>query len=196
MLRLPRRVLPVLRLLQVVIAAVAVGVGLPLPASAHDVLIASSPADGSTVTGTLETVSFTFDQPVQNFQPAIAVTGPDGKQYQTGSPQVLGSVVSGSVAPGPAGRYIAAYRIVSADGHPVTGQITFTLQQAGSGTGVSGSGTAGVPAETSTAAGGSDAGSDGRSTGGLSAWLWIGIGVAAVLIAAAAVILLRKPAKR
>ena len=38
-------------------------------------------------------VSFTFDQPVQNFDPVVSVTGPDGLHYQTGSAQVSGNVV-------------------------------------------------------------------------------------------------------
>ena len=40
-----------------------------------------------------------------------------------------------AVAPlGPAGVYKIGYRIISADGHPVSGEVSFTLTTAGTGT--------------------------------------------------------------
>jgi hypothetical protein len=35
---------------------------------------------------------------------------------------------------GPRGVYTIGYRVVSADGHPVSGKVTFTLTKAGNGT--------------------------------------------------------------
>src|ERR1700712_3576975 len=107
--------------------AIGVSVGLAGAAFAHDVLISSNPAENATVATAPSSISFTFDEPVQNFEPVVSLVGPDGKQYATGTPVISGNVVSGTVGPGPAGAYTAAYRIVSADGHPVTGEIHFTL---------------------------------------------------------------------
>jgi hypothetical protein len=140
-------------------------------------------------------VTFTFDQPVQNFRPVVSLIGPDGKQYATGSPAVDGNTVTGTVSAGPPGAYTAAFRIVSADGHPVTGEIHFTVSggaaasggpAAGGSTGATSGGSA-APAARPAVVAGSSSGS------GLSGWLWIGLIVAALLVAVAAVLLVRRP---
>jgi methionine-rich copper-binding protein CopC len=114
------------------IAAVAAILGLVLlsgvtPAAAHDVLISSSPANGASVPAP-GMVSFTFNDVVLNNFAALVVTGPDGKQYQDGTPRVIDTSVSVKVKELPVtGAYTASYRIVSADGHPVSGDIKFTV---------------------------------------------------------------------
>ncbi|SDO53031.1 hypothetical protein SAMN04515671_1236 [Nakamurella panacisegetis] len=198
-----------IRLLAGLVLAVGLSVAVAGSASAHDVLISSTPADGSTLKAAPSTVTFVFDQPVQNFDPVIALIGPDGKHYESGTARVDGSTVSGSVTSGPAGAYIASYRIVSADGHPVTGEVHFTL--AAGATPVTGSGATSGSATSGSAASGSAAASrataavtSGAPTSSavvtpettksrLSAWVWIGLIVAAVVIAIAAVIILRRP---
>jgi hypothetical protein len=90
---------------------------------------------------------------------------------------VDGNSVSTQVAPlGPAGVYTASYRIISADGHPVTGEITFTLTAAGNGTPI-------TPAAAPTTGGG----------GGVPIWVWI-VG-AAVLLGVGLVFALRSGRK-
>jgi hypothetical protein len=59
---------------------------------------------------------------------------------------------------GPAGVYTIAYRIISADGHPVSGTLTFTLTTAGDGT------PAAPPADSAA----------GDDSGGVPIWVWIG----------------------
>lgn len=197
-----------IRLVSTILLAAVTSLVLSGTSSAHDVLIASSPEDGSTVSSIPNEVTFTFDLPVQNFDPVVSLVGPDGKQYATGTPSISGNVVTGTVRDGPAGAYIAAYRIVSADGHPVTGEVHFTLKgdsgvavsgAAGSraaatgrnGTGTGGPVTAGpTPGPTAATA----VVAAGRpSSPGLSAGLWIGLIVAALVVIAAAVILIRRP---
>ena len=193
------------RFLAALILAVGLSVAVAGSASAHDVLISSTPVDGSTLQAAPSTITFNFDQPVQNYDPVIALIGPDGKHYESGTAQVNGNSVTGSVTSGPTGAYIASYRIVSADGHPVTGEVHFTLAAgatpatgpASGGTVASGAGSSGavasaaVPtASTSTAAASAPA----ATKAGLSAWIWIALIVAALVIVAAAVILLRRPA--
>lgn len=157
-------------------------------ASAHDVLISSDPADGSTVTSAPTKVTATFDQPVQNFNPVLVVTGPNGNVYTDGPATVDGNSVWAPLGPlGATGVYRAAYRIVSADGHPVTGEISFTVAGAAAGT-AAGSAPAdgqviGVPAPSS-------------GSGGPSGWLWVGVAVAVVVIGAGAALALRKPRPR
>jgi methionine-rich copper-binding protein CopC len=206
------------RLTIALVVAAGFGIGVAASASAHDVLISSDPADGATLRSVPSTISFTFDQPVQNFDPVVSLIGPDGKQYATGTPQISGSVVTGDVAPGPAGAYTAAYRIVSADGHPVTGEVRFTLAagassaSAVSASAVSASGgpappVAGGPSGSSASSASSASAASAASaapavasassgSSGLSAGIWIGLIVAALVIAAAAVVLLRRPPGR
>ena len=103
-------------------------------AAAHNELIGSDPPDGATVATSPARVSLTFDLPVRPGFSTVTVTGPDGSQWQAGSPVESGAVVSAPVRPlGPAGQYTIAYQVLSADGHPVRGAIGFTLTTPGTG---------------------------------------------------------------
>jgi hypothetical protein len=181
------------------VLAVGVSVGFAGAASAHDVLISSSPADNATVTTAPSSLQFTFDQPVQNFDPVVSLVGPDGRQYATGTPSVSGNVLTGTVDAGPTGRYTAAYRIVSADGHPVTGEIHFTLAGDGAASpGTTAGGATAAPSAGDVGASPSAAAATAppaATSSGLSAWLWIGLAIAAVVIAVAALLLLRRPGR-
>lgn len=104
-------------------------------ASAHSSLIGSTPTEGQRFERAPALVSLTFDEEIRDDDVnQVAVTGPDGGQWAEGPVQVAGSVVVAPLRPlGPAGEYTAGYRVVSADGDPVTGEITFTLLSAGAG---------------------------------------------------------------
>ena len=106
-------------------------VGLAGQSGAHTDLTASDPSDGATLSVAPSAITLTFNEPVQNFEPVIALTGPDGQPYPTGTPIVDSATVRSDVqAVGPAGTYTIAYRVVSVDGHPVTGQVQFQLAAA------------------------------------------------------------------
>jgi methionine-rich copper-binding protein CopC len=114
-------------LLAALLAAVPV-LWMAPPAAAHAYLVSSSPADGATVGPVPNAVSLTFDEAVHRSFAAVVVTGPDGRRWDTGSPTVVGATVRQDLAPLPAaGRYAIAYRVVSADGHPVGQQLHFTF---------------------------------------------------------------------
>lgn len=165
--------------------------GFARPALAHNVLVSSDPANETTLQTAPTSVSFTFDQPIQNFDPALKVFGPNGNDFTTAAPTIAGNTISAPIADGPAGHYRAVYRIVSADGHPVTGQIIFTLAASAAGT-ATGAAVPGGAAAVSNAAGANAASSTGSSSG-LGVWLWVIIAVAVVVVIAAIVIALRKP---
>jgi len=120
-------------------AAVVVLAGLGLllgatPALAHTRLESSSPADGASVADAPSGVTLTFNQEMQADFSTITVVGPDGTSWQAGQVSSAGTSVSTQVRPlGPAGRYEIGYRVVSEDGHPVVGTISFTLTAAGTG---------------------------------------------------------------
>ncbi len=195
-----------LRIGILVIVMVGFSVGLAGPASAHDVLISSNPPDGASLTKVPASVTFTFDQPAQNFDSVVSLIGPDGKQYAAGKPSVSGNTVTGTVTAGPAGAYTAAYRVVSSDGHPVTGEVHFTLAGDNGPSSVASSGGSPAASEAASAVASASAGGPAAQppnssavrsdSSGLSAWLWIGLIAAAVVIAFAAVLLIRRPASR
>ncbi|WP_431957472.1 copper resistance CopC family protein [Nocardia lijiangensis] len=104
-------------------------------AAAHSAAIGSVPEDGSTVDTSPGRISVTFNEELQPNFPSLTLTGPDGNLWSKGEPVVDGKTVSVEVGElGPVGAYVIAYRVTSADGHPVTGKRTFTLSQPGKGT--------------------------------------------------------------
>ncbi|MGB9377561.1 MAG: copper resistance CopC family protein, partial [Mycobacteriales bacterium] len=108
---------------------------------AHDSLVSSSPADGSTVTAAPTQVSLTFDEDAKA-PSVIVVSDPDGARVQRGQPQIAGKTVSTAVQATKKGVYTVAFRVVSVDGHPVSGEIKFTYAGAGSVSGTSTASTA------------------------------------------------------
>lgn len=169
------------RVVTAVVVAFLTLVGFATPAFAHNQLIGSNPANEASVPSSPAAVELTFDQPVQNGEGlnAIAITGPEGTNWSVGPAEVASNVVTASVdGLGPAGVYKIGYRILSADGHPVSGELTFTLTTAGDG--------APAPASTASDIEASDSSSD---DGGLPIWVWI-LG-AVVLLGAGLTVALR-----
>jgi len=118
------RVRRVLAVLACALAAVALGAG---PAAAHDELLGSLPAAGSTVDSAPDQVVLMFAEPAVAIGTMVTVTGPDGAKLAQGDAQLVGSTVVQALAAGrPAGTYTVDWRVTSADGHPVTGSFTFT----------------------------------------------------------------------
>ena len=97
------------------------------PAAAHNSLRATDPADGSTVATAPAQVTLTFDQAALELGTQVVVTGPDGAVVSDGPVQLVDvSVVQPLVATLPAGAYTVDWRVTSADGHPLTGSLSFT----------------------------------------------------------------------
>lgn len=131
---------PLARFAAVLAVIVLATLGSAGPAAAHNVLTSSNPTDGSVLNSAPQTVTLTFDQPVQNFEPVVVVTGPDGTEYQAGTPVIAGTTVDMALSPlAVAGAYTVAYRVVSTDGHPVQGQLAFELSAQAVATGASAS---------------------------------------------------------
>lgn len=154
------------RIAVVVVVAVLGLLGFATPAFAHNQLIASNPVDSSSVEEGPAAIELTFDQPVQKGDGlnTVAVTGPDGTNWRTGDAEVTGNVVVASLDPlGPEGDYTIGYRILSADGHSVSGEVRFTLTQAGDGS----------PAPATAAGSVDPTGGSSSGDGGLPIWVWI-----------------------
>lgn len=115
-----------------VLAALVVLVLGTGPAAAHSDLRSSDPADGASLATAPTSVSFTFNEDLLAQGNAVTLTEvATGARLAVGPVQVEGPTVTvGWPDESPAGQYRAAYRVVSADGHPISGSITFTVQAA------------------------------------------------------------------
>lgn len=108
-------------------AAVPAGRAALLPLHAR--LASTSPSDGATVP-TARQVTLTFSEDVDPRFLVVRVTGPSGDETE-GRPVVRGRTITQPLAPGlPAATHTVAYRVVSVDGHPVAGTLSFTTTTA------------------------------------------------------------------
>ncbi|WP_244295644.1 copper resistance CopC family protein [Micromonospora orduensis] len=142
-----------------VVFGVAFGVSLmapATPAAAHNELTGSDPRDGARVATAPARIELRFLARPAPTTTKITITGPDNV-VAGGQPTFDGSRVRVPFKPAAAGLYIVGYQLASADGHPVKGEVRFTLT----------TGTAADPSATPSAAGG--AGPSGAPVGSPSA---------------------------
>ena len=124
------------RALAAVVLGAVTALAFVSPASAHSALVSSSPADGSTLGVAPAEVVLTFNENVVTVGDQVIVTSPSGRLVNEGNPQILDSTVTEQLRPlSENGTYLINYRIVSADGHPVQRQLSFTLDVPGLKTG-------------------------------------------------------------
>ena len=124
------------RTIAVVVAAflaLFVTLGAATMASAHSDSFQSVPANDSVVSTPVVEIQFTFVEAVQQeFAPEVILNNADGVAAELGTPvfDVTGATMTVPVVTGalPNGVYTASYRVVSEDGHPASGSITFTVE--------------------------------------------------------------------
>ncbi|MEU5841192.1 copper resistance CopC family protein [Rhodococcus sp. NPDC047139] len=167
----------ILVLLAALTAALSLSVG---SAAAHSVVLSSSPEDGAQIAEAPDRVSVTFNETLQEQFAALTVVGPDGNLWSKSDPIIDGATASVELdGLGPVGEYTIAYRVTSADGHPVSGTRTFTLTQEGTGT----------PGKVASGDPGSASSDDDGS--GPAVWWFVVAG--AVVVAGGLAFALRKP---
>ena len=165
-----RRVAAAALMFALMTATALVGAG---PAAAHATRTGADPAPEAVLDRGPQRVTATFNEAMQSDFAAMTVVGPDGNLWSTGPVTVAGAVVGVDMLPaGPAGTYTVNYRVTSADGHPVSGNWTFRLD-------VAGTGTPGPPVASPSASGGAAA-----DDGGLPVWPFVAL--AAVVVAGGA----------
>lgn len=163
----------------VTMLATMLGVGT---ASAHSAVIGSTPENGAQIAAAPEQVSLRFNEALQPKFASLTVVGPDGNLWAKGDPTVQGDTISVPLdGLGPVGDYTIAFRVTSADGHPVSGTQTFALTQEGTGT--PGPKAGGQSSDSGT----SDESSDGNVL------IWVIVGVAVLLFVGGLWFALRKP---
>ncbi|MFR9778971.1 copper resistance protein CopC [Micromonospora sp. MS34] len=97
------------------------------PAAAHNSLLSTSPAQDARLTSAPTEVTLGFLEALKPTFTTIVLSEGDTK-VPTGKPVIAGPKVTlpltGTL---PNGTYTVAYRVVSADGHPVQGSYRFTV---------------------------------------------------------------------
>ena len=138
------------------------------PASAHAHLVNSLPRAGAVLAAGPSEVVLTFDQPIQAFPGAngMVVTGPQGSHWACGRARINGNTLTAPMGEvGPPGRYQVHYRVLGADGHPITGSVPINIQRSAS------------TASTASAANAMTAFDVDRPRGlaAMPAWVWIAL---------------------
>ncbi|MBB5078031.1 copper resistance CopC family protein [Nonomuraea endophytica] len=163
---------------------------LPTAALAHDALKSSSPGKNAKVKS-LEEIELEFTAKVR--MPVVVLRDSDDKLIPLSKPAADGKTVTTEVPEAlAAGRYVIGWRVVSSDGHPILGEIPFTVTAPPTPE-TSPSSTPATPAEATSAAPPPpvesasaqpvDPGQAAAATQegqGLPGWIWV---VAAVLVA-------------
>ena len=127
--RMKRALIPGLMALGGVLAAVAVSTG---DVSAHATLESADPANGSMLAAPPDHVELVFSENVGK-PAALAVLDPAGNEVAGGELQVVDHTMSRTYDPATfePGVYTISYQVTSADGHPISGTLTFMVHGAG-----------------------------------------------------------------
>ena len=172
------------------------------PASAHTELVRSDPRDGQTLGQAPQSVALTFSDDIaaEFAGVTLSVSGSEPAELPT---RTQGPEVVAEIPEGAAGSWRLAYRVVSADGHPISGTIGFTVTASSPTVSDTPGGGAETPAPevaTESPADGSGSSSDPHSrpleaadADAGAAWPLFGglAAVAAAVVAAVALVLLR-----
>lgn len=174
---------------------------VPTPAHAHDALIDSRPAEGEVLDAAPQELVLTFNAQIQDLGVAVVVTDPAGESLDTAEPVVSGPDVVLALDPlTDNGEYTVEWRVVSSDGHPISGSFAFRLdvEEAAGQTPTAPSPSPPQPSETEAASspgeataspgsapsapspelsGSTGSESTGGEEGGSSLPIWIGLGV-------------------
>jgi methionine-rich copper-binding protein CopC len=99
------------------------------PAQAHDELLSADPAADTSVEAMPEALTLTFSGLISS-EPAateVQVTDAAGTSVVAGDPSVQDNVVTQPLSPDATGDITVLWKVVSSDGHPISGEYSFTV---------------------------------------------------------------------
>ena len=106
-------------------------VSMAMPAQAHDALIDQSPKPGEIVQAGVVEVSLDFNNELLNLGESsaeILIQNSEGELQNPGCALVEKRNASVKLSLAAAGDYSVAWRVVSSDGHPISGEFDFKLE--------------------------------------------------------------------
>lgn len=165
------------------------------PAAAHNSLKTATPAKNAQLATAPTEITLEFLQKLDPAFTTIVLSDAAQQKIPTGEPMVTGATGTISIdGPLTNGTYTVAYRVVSADGHPVQGSYPFTVADPAGAEAPAPVSPAAEPDPTATdAASASPASATGDDDGGgPGALAVVGVGIVLVLVAGTAVLLRRR----
>ncbi|UJH69737.1 copper resistance CopC family protein [Ornithinimicrobium sp. INDO-MA30-4] len=104
---------------------------LAVPASAHDELLGTTPADGAEVADAPSEITLSFSGEIADIGAEVVLTG-GLDDIVEGAPEVRGTEVVQAISTDtPPGDYEVVWRVTSQDGHPISGAFGYTVEDAG-----------------------------------------------------------------
>lgn len=95
-------------------------------AHAHTSLTGSTPADGATLEASPEEIVLTFSEPVRLTARSLEKRGGDGVPLEAPPAERSEQFVAAVPELSP-GEYVVSWRVISADTHVVSGEVSFTV---------------------------------------------------------------------
>ena len=113
-------------LLALLVSLLALQLVAAAPAAAHAELVESSPANGQRLNSAPSQVTLRFTESVRLVEGGLDLLDGDGNAIAAPEPVVAGATVRWTMPEGLAdGSYLVNWRVISADGHPVSGAFSF-----------------------------------------------------------------------
>lgn len=115
-----------------IVVGVLISIINPSSATAHTNLIGSDPSAGSVIASWPSQIRLEFDEPLLNIGESktnfIVVNNSIGDQVSNNDEAVSSNFATVSLSPNTVlGPVLVFYRVISADGHPVEGEFTFSF---------------------------------------------------------------------
>lgn len=125
----PPRPHPLAAALVVVLAALVSLLSAASPAHAHDELLSSDPAAGANLESLPDALTLTFSGALSVDEGAseVAVTDASGATLTDGPPAVADTVLTQPLSGTASGVVTVLWKVVSSDGHPISGEFTFSV---------------------------------------------------------------------
>lgn len=165
------------------VLGLAAAVAFSTPAAAHSTIIDSTPAADAVLAAAPKAFSVTANEPLADITGAgdgfalEVVDAATGETMTDGPLAIDGATLSTPGVELAPGAYVMRYQVVSADGHPISGEVAFAI--------------AGETAPTAPGSG-SESGSDEGSAEAPTWPIWLAIALAAALLAVGIVIVVRR----
>lgn len=113
------------------LAAVLLCVGASLPvaaaAFAHDQLVSSSPAPAENLATAPDSITLKFSSPLLTLGHEVRVVDDNARNWVTGAAALTRETLTQPLPELPDGGYQVSWRVVSADGHPISGGYRFQV---------------------------------------------------------------------
>lgn len=177
-------------LLTALLVALGVTLAAAAPAQAHDELIGADPAPDSSVDTLPAQLTLTFSAEIADDEGAsvVEVTDASGAALVAGAPTVSDNVLTQPLEGAASGAVTVRWKVVSSDGHPISGEFGFTVAGAPSPTPTATATSAPTPTESTAPTASATAiptVAPDETAGAAPVWPWVVAGLVVLALAGA-----------